>query len=204
MIAGLASVDDVIREAMRAWKPPPRLTLSEWADRHFYLSPESSAESGRWRTLPYQRAIMDAFTDPAVERVSAMKSARVGWTKIINALVGYSIHQAPCPLLVVQPTVEDAKGYSKEEIAPMLRDCSVLATIVFEEAEEVGPKESGNTILHKKFPGGVLSLVGANSGTGFRRVSRKIVLFDEVDGYPPSADWPRRKSTSPWIAVCSC
>lgn len=187
MIAGLASVEGVIREALRAWKPPPRLTLSEWADRHFCLSPESSAESGRWRTLPYQRAIMDAFTDPAVERVSVRKSARVGWTKIINALVGYSIHQAPCPLLVVQPTVEDAKGYSKEEIAPMLRDCSVLATIVFEEAEEVGPKESGNTILHKKFPGGVLSLVGANSGTGFRRVSRKIVLFDEVDGYPPSA-----------------
>jgi terminase, large subunit len=185
--AGLASVDAVIRSAMRAWKPPPRLSLSEWADRYFYLSVESSAESGRWRTLPYQRAIMDAFTDPRVERVSVRKSARIGWTKIINALVGYSIHQAPCPLLVVQPTVDDAKGYSKEEIAPMLRDCEVLATIVFEEAEEVGPRESGNTILHKKFPGGVLSLVGANSGTGFRRVSRKIVLFDEVDGYPPSA-----------------
>jgi phage terminase large subunit GpA-like protein len=35
--------------------------------------------------------------------------------------------QDPCPILVVQPTVEDAKGYSKEEIAPMLRDCEVLA-----------------------------------------------------------------------------
>ena len=182
-----ASVSAIVSEAMAAWKPPPRLTLSQWADEHYYLSAESSAEPGRWKTLPYQRGIMDAFTDPAVTQVSVMKSARIGWTKIVNALAGYCIHQTPCPILVVQPTVEDAKGYSKEEIAPMLRDCPALAEIVFEEAEESGPRDSGNTILHKKFPGGVLSLVGANSGTGFRRVSRRVVLFDEVDGYPPSA-----------------
>ena len=108
-------------------------------------------------------------------------------TKCLDALVGYHIHQAPCPILVIQPTVEDAKGYSKEEIAPMLRDVPALSKIVFEDAEEVGPRDSGNTILHKKFPGGLLSMAGANSGAGFRRVSRKVVLFDEVDAYPPSA-----------------
>jgi phage terminase large subunit GpA-like protein len=109
-------------------------------------------------------------------------------TKCMNAAIGYYMHQAPCPILVVQPTVDDAKGYSKEEIAPMLRDCPELSKIVFEDnAEEVGPKGSGNTILHKSFPGGVLSMVGANSGAGFRRISRKVIIFDEVDGYPPSA-----------------
>ncbi len=183
----LANLDAVIADAFAAWRPPPRLTLSEWADAHFYLSAESAAEPGRWKTLPYQRGIMDAITDPLVEQISVMKSARVGYTKCMNAAIGYYMHQAPCPILVVQPTVDDAKGYSKEEIAPMLRDCPELSRIVFEDAEEVGPKDSGNTILHKRFPGGVLSMVGANSGAGFRRVSRKVVIFDEVDGYPPSA-----------------
>jgi terminase, large subunit len=187
VIEGLASTDDVFRGARAAWRPPPRLSLSEWADAKFYLSAESSAQVGRWSTLPYQRGIMDAMTDPAVTYVSLMKSARVGYTKMIDAFIGYSIDQDPCPVLVVQPTVDDAKGFSKEEIAPMLRDCPDLARIVFEEAEEAGPRDSGNTILHKKFPGGVLSLVGANSGAGLRRISRKRVLFDEVDGYPPSA-----------------
>ena len=28
-------------------KPPPRLTLSQWADKYRMLSPESSAEPGR-------------------------------------------------------------------------------------------------------------------------------------------------------------
>jgi phage terminase large subunit GpA-like protein len=174
---------DWIARARARLRPPPRLSLSEWADAHFYLSPESAAEPGRWRTLPYQRGVMDAITDPNVERVTWMKSARVGATKVMNAAIGYFMHQDPCPILVVQPTVEDAQGYSKEEIAPMLRDCEVLADIV----QEPTAKVSEQTILHKTFPGGTLSLVGANSARGFRRVSRRVVMFDEVDGYPPSA-----------------
>jgi phage terminase large subunit GpA-like protein len=169
--------------AATALRPPPKLSLSEWADRYFYLSAESAAEPGRWHTLPYQRGILDAITDPAVERVTVMKSARVGFTKCLNAAIAYYMHQDPCPILVVQPTVEDAEGYSKEEIAPMLRDCEVLAGLVRENTV----KTSASTILHKTFPGGVLSMVGANSGRGFRRVSRRVVIFDEVDGYPPSA-----------------
>jgi phage terminase large subunit GpA-like protein len=182
-----ASLDEVVNSARGTWKPPPKLTLSEWADTFFYLSAESSAQVGRWTTIPYQKGIMDAFTDPTVTYVSVMKSARVGWTKIVNALVGFSIHQDPCPMLVVQPTVEDAKGYSTEEIAPMLRDTPVLSAITIEDDEDSGPRASRNTMLHKRFAGGVLSMVGANSGAGFRRISRKRVLFDEVDGYPPSA-----------------
>lgn len=187
MQAYYANLDNVIKDARACWRPPPKLTLSEWADLEFRLSAESSAQTGRWKTIPYQKGIMDAFTDRSVTTVTVMKSARVGWTKILNALVGFFIAQDPCPIMVVQPTVEDSKGYSKEEIAPMLRDVPVLQAIIYEDSEETGPKDSGNTILHKRFPGGVLSMVGANSGTGFRRVSRRVVLFDEVDGYPPSA-----------------
>lgn len=188
LMEGLAEIDSVIARSKSAWRPPPKLSLSEWADQHYYLSAESSAAVGRWKTLPYQKGIMDAFTDPTVTFVSVMKSARIGWTKIVNALVGYCMDQAPCPIMVVQPTIDDAKGYSKEEIAPMIRDCPRLEAKVFTETEEaVGPKDSGNTILHKRFPGGVLSLVGANSGAGLRRVSRKVVLCDEVDAYPASA-----------------
>lgn len=177
-----ASAADVVKARHVTLRPPPRLSLSEWADRHFYLSPESSAEVGRWKTLPYQRGLMDAVTDPAVTRVSVMKSARVGYTKMLDAAIGYYVHQAPCPILVVQPTIDDAKGFSKEELAPMFRDCPALAELVTsDEADE------SNTMLHKRFPGGVLSLVGANSGAGLRRISRKVVLFDEVDAYPSSA-----------------
>jgi len=171
------------RAALLAFTPPKRLSLSEWADTYAYLSAESSAESGRWHTLPYQKGIMDAITNPAVEQVTVMKSARVGYSKILNHVAAYYIHQDPAPVMIVQPTIEDAQGYSKEEIAPMLRDTPCLRGVV----SDAKAKDGANTILQKQFPGGSLSLVGANSPRGFRRVSRRVVLFDEIDGYPASA-----------------
>lgn len=165
------------------FRPPPKLSLTEWADAFAVLSAESAAEPGKWRTIPYQRGIQDAVTDPRIERITVMKSARVGYTKIIGNAIGYFIHYDPCPIMVVQPTESDAEQYSKEEIAPMIRDNPVLAGRVSDSKS----RDSSNTILQKLFPGGSLSLVGANSPRGFRRVSRRVVIFDEVDGYPVSA-----------------
>ena len=179
----MTSIVDLQKLAYSAFLPPKKLTLSEWANQYAYLSVESSAEGGRWRTLPYQKGIMDAVTDPDIEQISVMKSARVGYSKILNHIIAYHIHNDPCPIMIVQPTIEDATGYSKEEIAPMLRDTKCLQGLV----SDAKAKDGQNTLLQKLFPGGNLTLVGANSPRGFRRVSRRIVLFDETDGYPASA-----------------
>ena len=178
----MATDQELLNVALRFWKPPARLTLSQWADQYAHLSAESSAEAGKWTTLPYQKGVMDAFTDPKIDTVVWMKSARVGATKIFNHLIGYHVHQDPCPIMLCQPTVEDAEGYSKDEIAPMIRDTPVLRGLVSDPKS----KDGSNTILSKSFPGGSLGMVGANSARGFRRVSRRVVLFDEVDGYPAS------------------
>lgn len=182
-MTGLADLGPVVSRTIRRGRPPPKIPLSAWADSHFRLSAESAAEPGRWRTLPYQRGILDAITDPNIERVSVQKSARVGYTKMINAAIAFHMAHDPCPILVVQPTIDNAKIYSKEEIAPMLRDVEILDGLV----SETSVRTSANTVAHKVFPGGVLSMVGANSGRGFRMVSRRVVIFDEVDAYPPSA-----------------
>ncbi len=171
-----------LADAWAALRPPTRLTLSQWADSHFRLS-GGSADAGKWRTRPYQRGILDAISDPAVERVSVIKSARVGWTQMLNATLAYHMIEDPCPLLLVQPTVETAEIYSREMVAPMLRDVPALSEI----ARGPSVKTSARTLLHKTFPGGVLSMVGANSGAGFAMISRRVVAFDEVDRYPPSA-----------------
>ena len=156
--------------AAAALKPPPDLTISEWADQHGVLSAESSAEPGRWHTYSYQAAMMDAFCHPRVERVVVLKSARIGWTKIIGHVVGYHIHLNPCSMLVVQPTIEDSEGWSKEELTPMIEDTPVLL-------ERVGDQKSrstGNTISKKHYPGGILHTIGANSPRGFRRITVRL------------------------------
>lgn len=168
------------REGLRPEEP---LEVSEWADEHAYLSPESAADPGKWRSLPYQRGILDAFSDPSNTYIAVMKSARVGYTKCLNHVVAYHMAEAPCPIMVVQPTLTDAQGYSRTELTPMLRDTPALRGLVSLEMT----KGTGNTILNKVFPGGSLVMVGANSPTGFRRHSIRVLLFDEVDGYPPAA-----------------
>src|SRR5262245_16091903 len=164
------------------WRPAARLSLAAWADKHFRL-PAGDANAGRWQCLPYQRGLLDAITDPLIERVSIMKSARVGYTLgCICAAVAYFIDHDPCPIMIVQPTIDDCKTFSKEHIAPTL-EIPVLRGRV----AEAKTRDPNNTLRQKLFAGGSLSLVGANSPSGFRRVSRRVVLFDEVDGYPPSA-----------------
>lgn len=164
-------------------RPPPNLTVSEWADEYGMLSAESSAEPGRWHTYSYQRAIMDAFIHPRVERVVVMKSARIGWTKILGHVWGYHVHLDPCSMLVVQPTIEDAEGWSKEELTPMIEDTPVLLDRVGDQKS----RSTGNTITKKRYPGGISHTIGANSPRGFRRITVRLALMDEVDGYPPTA-----------------
>ena len=126
----MTSIVDLEKKAYAAFLPPKKLTLSEWADQYAYLSVESSAEGGRWRTLPYQKGIMDAVTDPDIEQITVMKSARVGYSKILNHLIAYHMHQDSCPIMVVLPTLDDCQSYSKEEIQPMLRDTPCLHGLV--------------------------------------------------------------------------
>lgn len=125
---------------------------------------------------------MEAMTDPEFKEVSFLKSARVGYTKMIDALIGYHIHRDPCGILVVQPTVEDAEGFSKEEIAPMFRDVPVLSDIVGDPKA----RDSGQTILKKTLPGMALHMTGANSARGFRRITTRLFIADELSGWPHS------------------
>ncbi|MDE9557025.1 phage terminase large subunit family protein [Xenorhabdus bovienii] len=162
-------------------RPPEPLSLSQWANTYAVLSKETSAQTGRFRSFAYQDGMMDAITDPTVTTVSVQKSARVGYTKILDHVIGYYLSHDPSPILVVQPREEDAEDYSKTEIAPMLRDTPVLAEITGDSKA----KDSNQTIRKKTFSNGAnLTLIGANSPGGFRRITSRIILFDEVDGYP--------------------
>ena len=165
-------------------KPPPRLTLSQWADMYRMLSPENSAEPGRWHTekAPYQREIMDAIGDQHTRKVVIKSAAQIGKTAMLMNMLGYYMHYYPSPVLVMQPTLDMAQTFSKDFLAPMLRDTPVLANLVDSKS-----RYSGNTILKKNFPGGHVTIVGANSPASLASRPIKVLLADEVDRYPASA-----------------
>lgn len=169
----------------RLLAPPPRLSVAEWADRYRMLSSEASAEPGQWFTdrAPYQREPMDALADPEVERVVLMWSSQSGKTEVLLNLTGYTADLAPGPMMMVQPTVDMAKAYSKDRIATMIRDSPRLTHLFGDPTS----RASDNTIFHKPFPGGHLTMAGSNAPSGLAGRPIGVLLLDEVDRYPPSA-----------------
>lgn len=173
------------RDIYAKFAPPPNISVSEWADRYRVLSPEASAEHGRWRTdrAPYLRGIMDAVSDPLVENVIVMSCAQVGKTEFELNVLGYLASLDPCPIMVMLPTEHTAMAWSRDRLAPMFRDSPKLQGLFNNSSS----RSADNTILWKRVPGGSISLVGANAPSGLAMRPARVVLADEVDRYPVSA-----------------
>lgn len=126
---------------------------------------------------------MDAYNNKRVSVIVVMSSAQVGKTEIVNNIVGYIVDKNPGPVLLLQPTLEMATAWSKDRLAPMLRDTPAL----FGKVQDARARDSGNTLLHKTFLGGHLTMAGANSPASLASRPIRDVLCDEVDRYPVSA-----------------
>ena len=176
----LAALEDAKGRVRALWMPPPDLTVSQWAERFRMMVKGTTSRPGPWRSEVYQREIMDALCDPLVTEVVCMKSTQIGWSEMLNNIVGYYIDLDPKPMMFVVPRENDSKDYGRKRIAPMIQACPGLR----EKVREAKSRKGGNTLQLKEFPGGFLKLTGANSGAGLRSDPVPLVLFDEVDAYP--------------------
>lgn len=162
-----------------AWQLPNELTVSQWADKYRILSPLIASEPGQWRTdrTPYLREIMDAFSNPLVEKITLMTSTQVGKTEAIHNMIAYTIDQDPGATLLVMPREADAKGVSKDRVRPMITDSPKLSAHLTADSDDV-------TKLEIKIDRMILYFAGANSPAGLSSKPVKKVFFDETDKYP--------------------
>ncbi|MBF0260446.1 MAG: phage terminase large subunit family protein [Magnetococcales bacterium] len=167
----------------RGLKPDPDLTVSQWADQNRMLSSIASGEPGRWRTVrtKYLQEIMDCLSPSSpIERVVFMKGAQIGGTEAILNWLGYIIACTPAPMMLVMPTVEIAQTTSKQRIDPLIESTPAIKKLISPSRS----RDSGNTLMLKEFPGGILALRGANSAAGLRSLPIRFLGMDEVDAYP--------------------
>lgn len=172
-------------KGLENFRPPADLTVSQWAAENRVLSRESSAEAGPWRNerTPYLVDVMDAFTDPKVNQITLVSSSQLGKSEAELNMIGYIIDQDPGSLLYIQPNLDDAKKFSRIRIAPMIRDSKTLRGKV----ADVKKRDSGNTILQKQFPGGMLTMIGSNSPAALASTPVRYVIGDELDRWALSA-----------------
>ena len=186
------TLNQAIRRPFASMKPPAALTVSEWADKYRRLSPESSAETGPWRTrrTPYLKEVMDSFNDPKIRHIVMVAASQVGKSEALNNMIGYIIAQDPGSILLIEPTNGDAKEYSKLRIAPMIRDCSLLRKRVAQTLRG----DTGNTILQKSYPGGILTMCGSTEAHALASKPIRYVIGDERDRWATEAG----KEGDPW------
>lgn len=132
---------------------------------------------------PYQAEPMEAVTDDSVQSVVLMWASQSGKTEVINNALSYHFHLDPSPILCVQPTLEMAASWSTDRLAPMIRDTPVLCELFGDPKA----RDSSNTKLYKKFPGGFIAIAGANSPASLASRPIRVVVADEVDRFPASA-----------------
>jgi phage terminase large subunit GpA-like protein len=113
-----------------------------------------------------------------------MAGAQVGKSESGNNWLGYIIDVSPASTIVVQPTVDIAKKFSKQRIATMIEESAVLK----DKIKTARSRDSGNTVLTKEFQGGMLNIVGANSAAGLRSIPARNLFMDEIDAYPLDVD----------------
>jgi len=189
------TIDPRLRKTLRrAWTPPPDLSVSEWADRYREIPSDASAEPGKWRTdkVPYLREVMDAYNDPAVNMIGLMFSAQSAKTESIINCMGYSIHLRPGPMMVIQPTKDMAKAFMKDRFEPTCRDTLALRDRLGRKAKKKRRRDGdvvgsdNDSIYHKRFPGGQLTVIGANSPSQLASRPIRDIFADEIDRWPLS------------------
>jgi phage terminase large subunit GpA-like protein len=167
------------RRALAALKPPPVRPLAEWIEDMIHFPATVSALPGKVRLWSYQRGICDAIDDPKVSRITVQKSARIGYTSLLTAVIANYVANQPCPILTVLPTQDDARDYAVGDIEGTFDASPDLRGLLDADADETGR----STLLSKRFPGGSLKLVAAKSPRNLRRHNAKILLLDEIDGF---------------------
>jgi phage terminase large subunit GpA-like protein len=163
------------RLALSSLRPPMKLRLSEWAEKELRL-PEGGAVPGPLKLYAYQRGIADAITDPAFEKVSVLKSARIGYTMLLTAAVANFVVNDPSNILSVFPTDEAASRFVVSDLEPTFAASPKLRHAF--EADR--SRKSRNRIMAKRFPGGELRAVSAIPRNLNAHTSR-VVILDEVD-----------------------
>jgi phage terminase large subunit GpA-like protein len=175
----------MVKRVYDAYAPPPDILVSEWARRNRIFPKGTSARPGPFRPEKFQIEMMDVVCDPNVHEIVVKKSTQMGYSDaVLNNIIGFFIDVDPRPIMLVQPTIDNAKDYGKKRITPMIDSTPALKAKI----RPATARRAGNTLQLKEFPGGFLKLAGANSGTGLRSDPVPIVLLDETEGYPQDVD----------------
>ncbi len=171
----------LLRAMAQALQPDLKVAADEWAESNRIL-PADTPEPGPFRNArtPYLIDIQRTMSTGSPWREGWwMKPHQVGGSVSGENLIGSWICNAAGNMLVVFPTLDDGKQWELTRFEPMRSSTRALRRRI-RAADEKG---SDNTKLRKKYPGGVMRLVGANRIGALKSATVRYIKFEEPDEY---------------------
>ena len=176
-----------LKRVIATLRPPQKINLSEWMEKEIRLPQTVSAVPGRIKLYPFQKGIADAIGNPAIPRVSVLKSARIGYTTILNGAIAHFVVNDPSLILVYLPTEDMAKSFVVSDMEPTFEDSPVLNGVLSGDQVMAGGKKR-TSMMMRQFTGGTLKILAAESERNFRGHNARVVILDEIDGMKTTKD----------------
>lgn len=199
----IAKLTAAITAGVRVLQKPVPVSAVAWVDEHYHLPVESSYQEGDWETLPFQRAIINAMGSDYIREVNVIKSARVGYSKMLLGAIAYFIEHKQRNELLLLPTDGDAENFMKSHVEPTIRDVPSLLAL----APWYGKKHRNNTLTMKRFSNGRgFWCLGGKAAKNYREKSVDVVGYDELAAFdadiekegPPTFLGDKRIEGSVW------
>lgn len=176
------------KEFISAWndaiKPRPHLDVDEWVESPdgIILSSRSSGIPGplKLRQTPYLREPLRAFNNSGIQRISLCFGTQAGKTTFIFCILGYIIDYDPGPTMLVYPTLDMARGVSKDRIQPMIQDCPNLRRHLTGAVDDF-------QLLAYTLDRLTVRFAWSNSESATRSHPIKYLLKDELSAFAPGA-----------------
>ena len=172
------------RAMVAALAPDPIITADEWARTERIMAADA-IEPGPYRPerTPYMIDVQRTMSanSPIIEGWM-QKGTQLGGSVSGENLLGSWICHAAGNILVSFPKIEDAKQWELSRFEPMRESSRTLRRRI--PPSDV--KGSNNTKLRKKYPGGVMRLIGVSSMP--KSATVRYVKVEEADEYPLDVD----------------
>ena len=181
-----------LRALARALAPRKRRSVSQWADAERRLSTKGSALAGQWRTSrnpPLQEPMDCMSAKSGVREMAMMWPIQFGKTEVVLNGLGYTMTDAPGPVMVCLPGEVSMNKWVAQKLHPMIEESPTVQAAL----RSVASRDSANTRTFKDFVGGQLYLEHAGSPARLKSTSVMKLFVDEFDEFAnnfPGGDDP--------------
>jgi len=161
--------------------PPPRLTVSEYADAHRVLENEGEGMVHHWSSarIPYIVKPMDCSASENYLTVVLAGAAQTAKTMVAENLLLRSVGSDPADFLWYMQTDPGLEAYVKKRINPMIEMHPE------EMKANLGPRPIDDSIHFKRFRNMNVEFLSATMSNLINKNAPRIVA-DEIDAYPLS------------------